>query len=62
MEQRRSGVAEPTLEESIERIAAAGFAGVGLDLAMSDVPMARAARPLLERHGLRCLFNGFPPV
>ena len=41
-------------------VAEAGFAGMGLDLAMSDVPLAEAARPLFERHGLGCLFNGFP--
>lgn len=60
MDRRRPGVTEPSLEESFDKIAAAGFAGVGLDLAMSDVPTARAARLLFERHGLKCLFNGFP--
>jgi hypothetical protein len=60
MEQRQAGVAEPSLEDSFEKVAAAGFAGLGLDLAMTDVPTAMAARPLFERHGLKCLFNGFP--
>jgi len=60
MELRQPGVAERSLEENITMIAGAGFHGVGLDLAMSDVPLAEAARPLLERHGLACLFNGFP--
>ncbi len=60
MELRRLGVAERPLEEQIAMIAEAGFHGVGLDLAMNDVPLANAARPLLERHGLACLFNGFP--
>jgi hypothetical protein len=60
MELRRPGAPEAPLEAQIARIAAAGYAGVGLDLSMSDVPLAKAARPLLERHGLGCLFNGFP--
>jgi len=60
MEQRRPGTAERPLDETIAMIADAGFHGAGLDLAMSDVPLARAARPLLDRHGLKCLFNGFP--
>lgn len=60
MEQRRPGIAERSLEESFAMVAEAGFHGMGLDLAMSDVPIARAARPLFARHGLKCLFNGFP--
>ncbi len=60
MELRQLGVAERSLEDNIAMIAGAGFRGVGLDLAMSDVPLAEAARPLLDRHGLACLFNGFP--
>jgi hypothetical protein len=60
MEQRRPGEAESPIEQSFARVAEAGFAGMGLDLAMSDAPVARAAAPLFERHGLRCLFNGFP--
>ena len=60
MELRQPGVAERTLEQNIAMIAGAGFHGVGLDLAMSDVPLAKAARQLLERHDLACLFNGFP--
>ena len=60
MERRAPGVAELSLEQNIARAAEAGFHGLGLDLAMSDVPVAIAALPLLERHGLKCLFNGFP--
>ena len=60
MELRQPGRAERSQEESIAMIAVAGFHGVGLDLAMSDVPMAEAARPRLKSHGLACLFNGFP--
>lgn len=60
MELRRPGEAEAPLEAWTEQIAEAGYAGAGLDLAMNDVPLARQARPLLQRHGLNCLFNGFP--
>ena len=60
MERRRPGEAEAPIEDSFARIAEAGFAGVCLDLAMADVPLADAARPLFQRHGLKCLFNGFP--
>jgi len=60
MELRQAGTDERPLEETIAMIADAGYRGVGLDLAMTDVPLAEAARPLLERHGLACLFNGFP--
>ena len=60
MELRQPGIAERPLEESIAMIAGAGFHGAGLDLAMTDVPLAKAARPLLDGHGLACLFNGFP--
>src|ERR1700761_7593297 len=60
MELRRPGEPERPLEEQIAMIAEAGYRGVGLDLAMNDVPLAKAARPLLERHGLGCLFNGLP--
>ena len=60
MERRRPGEAEAPIEEQFARIAAAGFAGVCLDLAMADVPLADGARPLFQRHGLKSLFNGFP--
>jgi hypothetical protein len=60
MEQRRPGEAEAPLEAMIDQIAAAGYAGVCLDLAVSDIPTAKAARPLLEARGLKSLFNGFP--
>ena len=60
MELRRPGEAEAPLEDQIARIAEAGFAGVCLDLAMTDVPLAERTRPLLHQHGLKCLFNGFP--
>jgi len=60
MERRRLGEPEASLEAMIDQIAGAGFAGVCLDLAMADIPLAEAARPLLEARGLKSLFNGFP--
>ena len=60
MELRRPGQAERPIEQSFEMVAEAGFAGMGMDLAMADVPLARTARPLFDRHGLKPLFNGFP--
>jgi len=60
MELRRPGQAEPSMEESFAKVAEAGFAGIGLDLAVADMPIAEAARPLFRTYGLKCLCNGFP--
>lgn len=60
MEQRLPGEAEAPLEAMLDQIAGAGFAGVCLDLAMDDLPLAETARPLLKALGLKSLFNGFP--
>jgi hypothetical protein len=60
MELRRPGKPEAPLEHWIAGIAEAGFHGVCLDLAMSDIPLAAAARPILRAHGLKTLYNGFP--
>jgi hypothetical protein len=60
MELRRPGEAEAPMEAHFARIAEAGFTGVCLDLAMSDVPLAETVRPLFQQHGLKCLLNGFP--
>jgi hypothetical protein len=60
MEQRRPGEVEAPLEAMIDQIAEAGFAGICLDLAIADIPLAEAARPLLNARGLKSLFNGFP--
>ena len=60
MERRIPGEAERPLEVMIAEIAEAGFDGVCLDLAMADIPLAEAARPWLDKFGLKRLFNGFP--
>ncbi len=60
MERRIPGEPEASLEAMIDQIAAAGFAGVCLDLAIDDIPLAHQARPLLAARGLKTVFNGFP--
>ena len=60
MERRVPGAPEAPLEAMIDQIAEAGFAGVCLDLAIDDIPLAHEARPLLAARGLKTLFNGFP--
>jgi hypothetical protein len=48
-----------TLEERVERIARAGFAGVGLDLYAREAPAAAEVTPLLRAFGLRSLVTAF---
>ncbi len=60
MELRRPDGRERTPEESFEMVAAAGYHGMAIDLANTDVVTARKNRPLFERHGLGCLINAFP--
>jgi hypothetical protein len=60
MERRVPGEPEAPLAVMLDQIAGAGFDGVCLDLAMSDVPLAQVARPLMEARGLKPLLNGFP--
>lgn len=61
MERRLPGVPERPVEESFEMVAAAGYAGMGIDLvATDDLPTARKLRGLYERHGLGCTINAFP--
>ena len=55
-----AGVPERPVEESFEMVAAAGYAGMGIDLvATDDLPTARRLRGLYERHGLGCTINAF---
>ncbi|HEV3177693.1 MAG TPA: sugar phosphate isomerase/epimerase [Stellaceae bacterium] len=60
MELRRPDGRERTHEESFEMVAAAGYHGMAIDLATTDVATARKNKPLFERHGLGCLINAFP--
>lgn len=54
-----TGVKLP-LERVCEMVAEAGFDGMAIDLGASDVAVAHAVRPHLERHGLRPLIVAFP--
>jgi hypothetical protein len=60
MELRRPDGRERTPEESFEMVAKAGYHGMAIDLAFTDVAAARKNQPLFEKHGLGCLINAFP--
>jgi hypothetical protein len=61
MELRRPDGKERSVEECFETVAAAGFAGMGIDLvAKTDLRHARKLEHLYERHGLGCSINAFP--
>ncbi|MGB1034883.1 MAG: sugar phosphate isomerase/epimerase [Primorskyibacter sp.] len=55
----QTGVILPK-EAICEKVAAAGYAGLALDLGAADVAEAHAFRPHLERHGLTPLIVAFP--
>jgi hypothetical protein len=48
-----------SLPERVERIAAAGFAGLAVDLGAREAPSTKDIVPLLRDNGLRCLVFGF---
>src|SRR5262249_28741476 len=60
MELRRPDGRERTPEQSFEMVAAAGYHGMAIDLAFTDVEAARKNKPLFERYKLGCLINAFP--
>lgn len=60
MEQRRPGVPEPPLAETFDRVAAAGFDGMAIDLGALTIEQAKAAVPHFARTGLRGLGIAFP--
>ena len=60
MEQRRPGVAEPPLAETFDRVAAAGFDGMAIDLGALSLEQAQATVPHFARTGLRGLVTAFP--
>jgi len=60
MERRHPTLPEPSHEENFARIAEAGFDGVCLDPAMSDLDEYRATLPLFEEHRLKSMVNLFP--
>ena len=60
MELRRPDGKERSPEESFAMVAGAGYHGMAIDLAFTDVAAARKNKPLFEKHGLGCLINAFP--
>ncbi len=60
MELRQPQQSERSHEQNFELISAAGFDGVCLDPAMSDLDSYRATLPLFEKHRLQSMVNLFP--
>ena len=57
MELRRPDGVQRSVEEAFELTADAGFAGMAVDLGVTDVQSAYATLPLFERHGLGAMIN-----
>lgn len=60
MELRQPGRPERPMEENFAMVAAAGYQGICLDPAVSEIPQTLALQPLFEKYGLRCMINAFP--
>jgi len=60
MDQRRPHVPEPAVADSFDRVAAAGFDGMAIDLGALSLEQARATIPHFRRTGLRGLVTAFP--
>lgn len=60
MELRRPDGVERSHEEAFEMTAAAGYAGMALDLGASDMATAKTTQNLFRTHNLECLINAFP--
>ncbi len=60
MELRRPDGFSWSTEEKFEMIAEAGYDGVGIDFAWSDVDDAKAYIPLMEKYNLGCALIAFP--
>jgi hypothetical protein len=60
MERRQPGQEERPVEVSFEMIAAAGFDGVCLDPACSEIDHFLALKSLFEKYDLKCMVNAFP--
>jgi hypothetical protein len=59
-ELRRPGLAERPAAERFERVRAAGFDGMAIDLGAMDIAAARALVPEFSRTGLAGLLTAFP--
>jgi hypothetical protein len=60
MQLRQPGLSERSMEECFAMVAEAGFAGMGMDLSLADIAVAKEAKPLFKKYKLGCLFNAFP--
>jgi hypothetical protein len=60
MERRLPGQNERPVETSFEMIAAAGFDGVCLDPACTEIDHFLTLKPLFEKYALKCMVNAFP--
>lgn len=60
MELRRPDGVERSLEEAVDMVAEAGYAGMCMDLASEDWDKADRASALLRERRLGCMFNAFP--
>lgn len=59
-ESRRPGVPEAPVAERFERVKAAGYDGLAIDLGAMDLAAARETVPLYARTGLKGLLTAFP--
>jgi hypothetical protein len=59
-ELRKPGVAELPVAERFDRVKAAGFDGIGLDLGAMDIEKAREVVPEFARTSLAALVTAFP--
>jgi hypothetical protein len=60
MEHRRPGEPQPALADSFDRVKAAGFDGMAIDLGALTFEQAEATVPHFERTGLGGLLTAFP--
>ena len=60
LELRRPDGFEWSLEEKFNRVAAAGYDGISIDMASGNYPTAERLKPLFEQYGLANLLVAFP--
>ncbi len=62
MERRAPDGAEMSLNEKFRSVAEAGYDGMSIDMAASDIPTVEQARPLFNEFDLGCLVVAFPKM
>jgi hypothetical protein len=60
MELRRPGQAERPAEENFAMVARAGFDGLCLDPAVTEIEDFLKLKPCFQAHDLKCMINAFP--